>query len=120
MPAIDRSIPQGHPPKRLLFVSTFPPTLCGIASFTSSLVDAILDVSDGRQPTGDQWVFGPEASYERTGDVPGVVFSCGWVEHDEVSLYYGAADTYVGLATARVDELIDSPSPTRRRSRSDS
>jgi len=71
---------------------------------------ALLDLSDPTRVLArtDEWVFGPEAHYERTGDVPGVVFPCGWVEHDdEVSLYYGAADTYVGLATARVDALID-------------
>ena len=43
------------------------------------------------------------------GDVPGVVFPCGWIkDHDDsVRLYYGAADTCVGLATARVDDLVE-------------
>ena len=51
----------------------------------------------------DEWVLGPSAEYEVTGDVPNVVFPCGLL-HDEdtdrLSLYYGAADTRVGLATA--------------------
>jgi len=57
----------------------------------------------------DDWVFSPAAPYERTGDVPNVVFPCG-VVHDEatneVRLYYGAADTSVCLATAQLDELL--------------
>ena len=27
---------------------------------------------------GDSWIFGPEASYERHGDVDDVVFPCGY------------------------------------------
>jgi beta-1,2-mannobiose phosphorylase / 1,2-beta-oligomannan phosphorylase len=57
-----------------------------------------------------EWIFGPDAPYERTGDVPNTVFPCGAV-HDAttnvVSLYYGAADTSICLATARLGELLD-------------
>ena len=57
----------------------------------------------------DAWVMAPTASYERTGDVPNVVFPCGLI-HDAASgtlrLYYGAADNSVCLATARLDELL--------------
>jgi predicted GH43/DUF377 family glycosyl hydrolase len=56
------------------------------------------------------WVLGPEAPYERIGDVPNVVFPTGLV-HDEESgelrLYYGAADSTVAVATARYDEVVD-------------
>ncbi len=56
------------------------------------------------------WVLAPLAPYERTGDVPNVVFPCGLV-HDaasgEVQLYYGAADNSICLATARLDDLVD-------------
>jgi beta-1,2-mannobiose phosphorylase / 1,2-beta-oligomannan phosphorylase len=56
------------------------------------------------------WIFAPLASYERTGDVPNVVFPCGLL-HDaasgDVHLYYGAADNSICLATARLDELLD-------------
>lgn len=54
------------------------------------------------------WVFGPAAGYERVGDVDNVVFPCGAVvsESGLVSLYYGAADTVIGLATADLDELL--------------
>ena len=56
------------------------------------------------------WVFAPLAPYERSGDVPNVVFPCGLL-HDaatgELRLYYGAADDSICLATARLDDLLD-------------
>jgi predicted GH43/DUF377 family glycosyl hydrolase len=56
-----------------------------------------------------EWILAPLAPYEREGDVPNTVFPCGLV-HDvdsgEVRLYYGAADTSICLATARLDELL--------------
>lgn len=57
----------------------------------------------------------PEAPYETTGGYRNyVVFPTGMILEDtgEVKIYYGAADTYVCLATADVGELIrlcDSP-----------
>lgn len=56
-----------------------------------------------------EWVFGPESGYERTGDVPDVVFPCGWILEDDgrtVRLYYGAADTTVCVATGDIEEII--------------
>lgn len=55
------------------------------------------------------WVLGPLAPYERAGDVPNTVFPCGLVhdaDNDQVRLYYGAADTSVCLATARLADLL--------------
>jgi predicted GH43/DUF377 family glycosyl hydrolase len=56
-----------------------------------------------------EWILAPLAPYEREGDVPNTVFPCGLV-HDVdtgyVRLYYGAADTSICLATARLDELL--------------
>ena len=56
------------------------------------------------------WVLAPLAPYERTGDVPNVVFPCGLL-HDaasgEVRLYYGAADDSICLATAQLDDLLE-------------
>jgi predicted GH43/DUF377 family glycosyl hydrolase len=56
-----------------------------------------------------EWVLGPAAPYEREGDVPNTVFPCGLV-HDvrsgDVRLYYGAADTSICVATARLDDLL--------------
>ena len=53
------------------------------------------------------WILGPQAPYERTGDVPNVVFPCGGiVRNGELWMYYGAADSSICLATTRIDDLI--------------
>jgi predicted GH43/DUF377 family glycosyl hydrolase len=56
------------------------------------------------------WVLAPTAPYERTGDVPNVVFPTGVALDpgtDELRLYYGAADTTVAMASARLSDVID-------------
>ncbi len=55
------------------------------------------------------FIFGPEEFYERTGDVPNVVFPCGLIleEDDTIKLYYGAADTHIALAEARLEDIIE-------------
>jgi predicted GH43/DUF377 family glycosyl hydrolase len=56
------------------------------------------------------WVLAPLAPYERTGDVPNVVFPCGLLHDptsDELRLYYGAADSSICLATARLHDVLD-------------
>jgi predicted GH43/DUF377 family glycosyl hydrolase len=58
---------------------------------------------------GDSWVFGPEAPYERGGDVKDVVFPCGQTigaDGDTINLYYGAADSCVALATGSIRRLL--------------
>ena len=72
---------------------------------------ALLDLDDPRivLHRSDEWVFGPTESYERVGDVVGVVFPCGWIAdepEDRLRLYYGAADSTVALATARLSEVL--------------
>ena len=57
-----------------------------------------------------EWLFGPEAPYERIGDVDQVVFSCGWQlddDGDTLRIYYGAADTSIAVATASLSALLD-------------
>ncbi|MFN0108474.1 MAG: glycosidase [Blastocatellia bacterium] len=57
----------------------------------------------------NEWVFGPEESYEQHGDVGNVVFPCGYTiapDGDTINLYYGAADTSIGLATGSLSELL--------------
>jgi 4-O-beta-D-mannosyl-D-glucose phosphorylase len=46
---------------------------------------------------------------ERTGDVPNVLFSNGWVcdENGNVFIYYGSSDTRMHVATTTVDRLVD-------------
>jgi predicted GH43/DUF377 family glycosyl hydrolase len=58
----------------------------------------------------DGWIFGPEESYERQGDVANVVFPCGYTlapDGDTLNLYYGGADICIALATASVRSLLD-------------
>ena len=58
---------------------------------------------------GDSWVFGPEAEYERNGDVHDVVFPCGYTlapDGDTLNLYYGAADSCIALAHGSVRSLL--------------
>lgn len=54
-----------------------------------------------------KFVMGPIYDYERTGDVGGAIFPCGWLNNNgEISLYYGAADTSICLATAPLEKLL--------------
>lgn len=85
---------------------------------------ALLDLEDPHVVLNrsDEWVLGPEEPYERIGDVVGVVFPCGWVadhEADQLRVYYGAADSTVALATARLSEVLayvrSCPRPEMRR-----
>ena len=58
---------------------------------------------------GDSWMFGPEASYERGGDVKDVVFPCGQTigdDGDTINLYYGASDSSMALATGSIRSLL--------------
>ena len=71
---------------------------------------ALLDINDPTKLThrADPWIFGPEAPYEREGDVDDVVFPCGWVlDGDTIRMYYGAADFSLALATASLSGLLD-------------
>jgi predicted GH43/DUF377 family glycosyl hydrolase len=55
-----------------------------------------------------RWLLGPREPYERTGDGPNIVFSCGgFVRGDELWVYYGAADTSICLATAKLSDVLD-------------
>ncbi len=59
-----------------------------------------------RQPAG--YLIAPEGE-ERVGDVSNVVFSSGWIEDDDgtVFIYYASSDTRVHVATTTVDKLLD-------------
>jgi predicted GH43/DUF377 family glycosyl hydrolase len=86
---------------------------------------ALLDLDNPRVVLRrtDDWVFGPAAPYERSGDVNKVVFPTGWV-HDPVtgllSMYYGAGDSVIALATAPLSDLLafmqQAPEPAHRQS----
>ena len=58
---------------------------------------------------GNEWIFGPEESYELRGDVDNVVFPCGYTiapDGDTIHLYYGAADMSIALATGSVRAML--------------
>jgi predicted GH43/DUF377 family glycosyl hydrolase len=85
---------------------------------------ALLDLEDPVRVLrrGDEWVAGPCAMYEVTGDIPNVVFPCGAVldaASGELRLYYGAADSCVGLMTAQITDVLDwlrtQPAPSAAR-----
>jgi len=53
----------------------------------------------------NEWMFGPEESYERRGDVDDVVFPCGYTiasDGDTIHMYYGVADSNIALATSSI------------------
>ena len=73
---------------------------------------AMLDLEDPAKVIRrcPEWVLSPTEEYELTGDVPGVIFPCGLVhdaDTDELRLYYGAADSRIGLATASYTAVVE-------------
>ena len=70
----------------------------------------LLDLEDPTRVIGQcpEFILTPREDYERCGEVPNVVFSNGAIlEPDgELKVYYGAADTCIGLATCQVDDLV--------------
>ena len=51
----------------------------------------------------------PEDLYEERGFVPNVTFPCATIhdaESGKIAIYYGAADTYVGLAFTTVNQIV--------------
>ncbi len=54
-----------------------------------------------------RWLLSPQKPYERFGDAPNVVFSCGGlVRAGELWVYYGAADSSICLAKAKVSDIL--------------
>jgi len=73
---------------------------------------AVIGIASDRRclRRGDSWIFGPEESYERYGDVDNVVFPCGYTiapDGDTLNLYYGGADSCIALATGSVRALLN-------------
>ena len=80
--------------------------------YVYSIGGAILDID---QPSVvkhrcSTFLLTPEEWYEERGFVPNVAFPCATI-HDaasgRIAIYYGCADTYVGLAFTTVDEVTD-------------
>jgi predicted GH43/DUF377 family glycosyl hydrolase len=77
-----------------------------------SLTAILLDLEDPKKVIGrmNSWILTPDTSYELNGRVPNVVFTTGSIadyEKDEIRVYYGAADTCIGLATGKLSELVE-------------
>jgi predicted GH43/DUF377 family glycosyl hydrolase len=59
---------------------------------------------------GSEWIFAPVESYEKHGDVGNVVFPCGYTiapDGDTINIYYGAADTCIGLAISSIKKMLE-------------
>lgn len=75
---------------------------CGLALFDLHQPDICL-------LRGESWMLAPEERYEIEGDVPYVVFPCGFTideDGDGVNLYYGAADSSVGLLQGTLSGML--------------
>ncbi len=80
--------------------------------FVYSAGAALLDLDEPWKVIGraKPYLLNPRETYECVGDVPNVIFPCASVcdaDTGRIAIYYGAADTVVGLAFAKVDELVD-------------
>jgi predicted GH43/DUF377 family glycosyl hydrolase len=52
-------------------------------------------------------IFAPEEKYEKEGIMKNVVFPCGLTEQDGLLfMYYGGADTVVGVATIELQVVL--------------
>lgn len=78
--------------------------------FRYSMGAALLDLENPNKVLHrtKPYLMAPAAPYELMGDVPNVVFPCAALHQDnKLAVYYGAADTVVGMSFAYLDEIID-------------
>lgn len=71
---------------------------------------ALLDHDDPSRVLGRSNIpiLSPRQRYERVGDVPNVVFSCGgFLKEGTLHIYYGASDSCICLGTADLKEILD-------------
>ncbi len=80
--------------------------------YVYSIGAAILDIDEPSKVLHrcSRYVLAPEEWYEERGFVPNVCFPCCTL-HDSatgrIALYYGCADSYVGVAYTTVEEIYD-------------
>lgn len=77
-----------------------------------SMGAALLDINEPWKVLyrSKPFLLAPKEMYERVGDVPNVIFPCANIadaETGRIAIYYGAADSVVGLCFCKVDEVID-------------
>ena len=80
--------------------------------FCYSIGAMLLDLNNPEKIIGllENCILTPTEPYEREGKVNNVVFPCGAIadeETDTIRIYYGAADTCIGLAEGKLSELLD-------------
>ncbi|MBE6750952.1 MAG: glycosidase [Ruminococcaceae bacterium] len=80
--------------------------------FTYSMGAMITDINEPWKVLhrADCYLLSPRETYEFVGDVPNVVFPCAALADSDtgrIAVYYGGADTVVGLAFTTVDEVIN-------------
>lgn len=72
---------------------------------------AILDGEDPAQVVGrtNVPILSPREDYERVGEVPNLVYSCGAIAEvsGEIELYYGAANSCICMGTTPVDAIVE-------------
>lgn len=81
----------------------------GVRDKSYSLGLALLDPHDPLRVLGrsKKPILSPEEDYEKKGQINNVVFCCGAVKKDdELLVYYGAADSTIGVASMPYDELL--------------
>lgn len=69
---------------------------------------------DGKNPTKVLGrsaipILSPREPYERIGDLPNVVFSCGAIvdtKNDNLNIYYGAANNAICLGSVKISDLV--------------
>ena len=57
----------------------------------------------------ENYLLTPEEWYEERGFVPNVCFPCATLQDADtgrIAIYYGAADSYVGLAFTKLEEIV--------------
>ena len=71
---------------------------------------ALLDRQDPAKVIGrtNVPILSPREEYERIGDIPNLVFSCGAVIEDDgvCKIYYGAANSCICIGTAKVEDIV--------------
>ncbi len=79
--------------------------------FIYRLKAMLLDLEDPSKIIGftKDFILWPEYDYEMKGRVMNVVFTCNAIPEDDgtLKIYYGAADTNIGLATGNINEIIE-------------
>ena len=79
--------------------------------YVYSIGGAILDIDNPSivKYRCQNFLLTPEEWFEERGFVPNVTFPCATIhdaESGKIAIYYGCADTYVGLAFTEVDEIV--------------